>query len=84
MLLITEEASDSRPSNGELNDFQILETYLEEVNRHIAITASNNGIPYAEVYLYKGYIGQDGVHPTDEGYEVIAERLRELGYSPFR
>jgi lysophospholipase L1-like esterase len=36
------------------------------------------------VHLEKGYIGQDGVHPTDEGYEVIAERLRELGYSPFR
>jgi hypothetical protein len=84
MLLITEEASESRPSNGELSDFQILETYLEEVNRHIAITASNNGIPYAEVHLDKGYISQDGVHPTDESYEVIAERLRELGYSPFR
>jgi hypothetical protein len=55
MLPITEEASDSRPSNGELNDFQILEPYLEELNRHIAITASNNGIPYAEVYLDKGY-----------------------------
>ena len=49
MLLITEEASYSHPSNGELNDFQILEPYLEELNRHIAITASNNGIPYAEV-----------------------------------
>ena len=84
MLLITEEASDSRPSNGELNDFQILETYLEELNRHIAITASNNGIPYAEVHLDKGYISQDDVHTTDEGYEVIAERLRELGHRPFR
>ena len=79
MLLITEESSESRPSNGELNDFQIFEPYLEEVNRHIAITASNNSIPYPEVYLDKGYIRQDGVHPTDEGYEVIAERLRELG-----
>ena len=37
MLLITEESSESHPSNGELNDFQILETYLEEVNCHIAI-----------------------------------------------
>ena len=82
MLLITEEASDSRPSNGELNDFQILETYLDEDNHHIAITASNNGIPYAEVHLDKEYTGRDGVPP--EGYEVIAERLWELGYSPFR
>ncbi len=84
MLLITEEASESRPSNGELNEFQILEPYLEELNRHIAITASNNGIPYAEVHLDKGFISQDGVNPTDEGYEVIAERLRELGHRPFR
>ena len=84
MLLITEEASDSRPSNCELNDVQILEPYLDESNRHIAITSSNNGIPYAEVHLDKGYIGRDSVHPTDERYEVITERLRELGYSPFR
>ncbi len=84
MLLITEESSESRPSNGELNDFQIFEPYLEELNRHIAITASNNSIPYAEVYLDKGYISQDGVYPTDEGYEVIAERLRELGHRPCR
>ena len=60
MLLITEESSESRPSNGELNDFQIFEPYLEEGNRHIAITASNNGIPYAEVYLDKGYDGAGG------------------------
>jgi lysophospholipase L1-like esterase len=83
MLLITEESSESRPSNGELNDFQIFEPYLEEGNRHIAITASNNSIPYAEVHLDKGYISQDGVHTTDEGYEVIAERLRELGHRRF-
>ena len=84
MLLITEETSESRPSNGEFNDFQIFEPYLKEVNRHIAITASNNSIPYAEVHLDKGYISQNGVNPTDEGYEVIAERLRELGCRPFR
>jgi lysophospholipase L1-like esterase len=36
--LDTEEAPDSRPGNGELNDFQIFEAYLDEVNRHIAIT----------------------------------------------
>jgi lysophospholipase L1-like esterase len=84
MLLITEESSESHPSNGELNDFQIFEPYLEELNRHIAITASNNSIPYPEVHLDKGYISQDGVHTTDEGYEVIAERLRELGHRPCR
>ncbi|MDQ3912549.1 MAG: SGNH/GDSL hydrolase family protein [Actinomycetota bacterium] len=80
--LDTGEVPDSRRGDDELNDFQIFEPYLDEVNRHIATTASSNGIPYAEVHLDKGYIGPDGVHPTDEGYEVIAERLRELGYYP--
>jgi lysophospholipase L1-like esterase len=60
------------------------EPYLDEINRQIATTASNNGIPYAEVHLDRGYISQDGVHPNDEGYEVIAERLRELGYKPLK
>jgi hypothetical protein len=36
------------------------------------------------VPLDKGYISEEGVHATDEGYEVIAERLRELGHRPFR
>jgi lysophospholipase L1-like esterase len=79
-----EEASDSGPSDGEPNDFQVFEPYLAEVNRHIATTASHNDIPYAEMRLDKGYISQDGVHPNDEGYEAIAGQLRELGYSPLR
>jgi lysophospholipase L1-like esterase len=72
-----EEAPDGEPS-----DFQVFESYLDEVNRHMATTASDNGIPYAEVRLERGYLSQDGVHPNDEGYEVIAGRLRDLGYSP--
>jgi lysophospholipase L1-like esterase len=70
-------------SSGELNALQIFEPYLDEVNRHLATMASDNGIPYAEVRLDGGYISQDRVHPNDEGYEVIAGRLRELGYNPF-
>ena len=69
-------------SSGELNELQVFEPYLDRVNRHIATTASDNGIPYAEVRLDKGYINQDGVHPNDEGYEIIAGRLRDLGYGP--
>jgi hypothetical protein len=57
MLLITEESSESHPSNGELNDFQIFEPYLEELNRHIAITASNNYI------LRRGAPGQGVYKP---------------------
>ena len=61
---------------------EVFEPYLEEVNRHIAESAAENEIPHVQPPLDKGYITPDGVHPNDEGYEVIAERLRELGYSP--
>jgi lysophospholipase L1-like esterase len=61
---------------------EVFEPYLDEVNRHIAGSAAGNEIPYAQPYLDKGYINPDGVHPNDDGYEVIAEQLRELGYSP--
>jgi lysophospholipase L1-like esterase len=58
------------------------EPYLSEVNRHIVSSAADNGIPYAEVRLHEKEMSWDGVHPNDMGYEVIAERLRELGYQP--
>ena len=60
----------------------VFEPYLAEVNRHIAASAADNGIPYAEVRLGEYGMIPDGVHPNDEGYRVIAERLRELGYEP--
>jgi hypothetical protein len=82
--LDTGEAPDIRSGDGGLDDFRVFKPYLDEVNGHIATTASDNGIPLAEVHLDKGYISQDGVLPNDEGYEVIAERLRELGYSPLK
>jgi len=55
---------------------------LDEVNRHIADSAAEDRIPYAQPYLDKGYITPDGVHPNDDGYEVITERLRKLGFDP--
>ncbi len=61
---------------------EVFEPYLREVNRHIAATAADNGIPHAEVRLGEEGMSPDGVHPNDKGYEVIAERLRELGYDP--
>ena len=70
-------------SSGELTDFQVFEAYLDRVNRQLATTAGDNGIPHTEVRLDSRYLSQDGVHPNDEGYEVIAGHLRELGYSPF-
>ncbi len=77
-----EGAANGGPSDG-LDDLQVFEPYLDEVNRLIATTASVNSIPYVEVRLDRRHISQDGVHPNDEGYEVIAGRLRELGYNPF-
>jgi lysophospholipase L1-like esterase len=61
---------------------EVFKPYVEEVNRHIAATAADNDIPYAQPTLGKEYISPDGVHPNDNGYEIIADRLRALGYSP--
>ncbi len=55
---------------------------MDEVNRHIGTTAANHDIPYAQPYLDEEDMSSDGVHPNDHGYEVIADRLRELGYGP--
>jgi lysophospholipase L1-like esterase len=60
----------------------VFKPYLGEVTSRIEKIASENGIPYIEAYLDRGHISQDGLHPNDEGYEVIAEQLRELGYNP--
>ena len=60
----------------------VFEPYLDEVNRHIAASASENGIPHAEVHLGREGMSSDGVHPNNEGYRVIAASLRELGYEP--
>jgi lysophospholipase L1-like esterase len=61
---------------------EVFKPYVEEVNRHVATTAANNNIPYTQPYLGKEYLSPDGVHPNENGYEVIADQLRELGYSP--
>jgi lysophospholipase L1-like esterase len=60
----------------------IFEPYVDEVNRHIGTTAANHDIPYAQKYLDERYISSDGIHPNDDGYEAIADGLRELGYGP--
>ena len=56
--------------------------YLAEVNRHIAASADDYGIPHAEIRLGREGMSEDGVHPNDEGYEKIADGLRGLGYEP--
>jgi hypothetical protein len=44
--------------------------------------ASDAGIPYVEVRLADEDMSEDGLHPNDKGYQVMAERLRSLGYEP--
>jgi lysophospholipase L1-like esterase len=61
---------------------EVFKPYLDEVDRHIATTAAEKEIPYAQPYLDDERINPDGVHPNDSGYKVIADRLRALGYSP--
>jgi lysophospholipase L1-like esterase len=54
--------------------------YLDEVNRRIAATADRNGIPYVEVRLGESGMSPDGIHPNEDGYATIAEKLAESGY----
>ena len=60
----------------------VFEPYLAEVNRHIATSAADRGIPYAEVNLGVGGMSPDGVHPNEHGYGLIADELQDLGYEP--
>jgi lysophospholipase L1-like esterase len=91
-----DKVSDTWQDDGGLNDFQVFKQYLDQVNSHIATTSASTKIPYARVYLAfngpngdedpraKGYISFDGLHPNDTGHRIIADKLRELGYSPLR
>ncbi len=60
----------------------VFEPYVAEVNRRIAASAADEGVPHVAVPLGEEGMGTDGVHPNDEGYRVIADRLRGLGYGP--
>jgi len=92
--VVVDSHSDTWPNDGGLNDFQVLKPYLDQVNSHIATTASLYGVPYAPVYtafngptgtedpIAKGYIAFDAFHPNGTGHAVIANLLRLLGYSP--
>jgi hypothetical protein len=54
--------------------------YLGRVTRHIASSAADAVISYVEVHLADEGMSEDGLHPNDKGYQVIAEQLRSLGY----
>src|SRR5215211_8344707 len=61
---------------------EIFEPYVDEVYRHVATTAPSHDIAYAQSYLDEENMNADRVHPNDDGYAVIADRLRGLGYAP--
>src|SRR5215207_2554987 len=80
--IFVDDAITTWPSEGKIEDIRSLEPYVKAVNYHIATMTADKDVPYIEVYLEKGHVNPDGVHPNDEGYQVVAEQLRKLGYSP--
>jgi lysophospholipase L1-like esterase len=89
-------ADNKEPAASRGTDLQVLKFYLDQINTHIAASAETHGIAYASVYHAfngetatedagaKGFIGSDGIHPTEAGHAVIADLLRGLGYAPLR
>jgi lysophospholipase L1-like esterase len=61
---------------------EVFGPYQGRAIRHIASAADNGDIPYVEVRLGDKGMSEDGLHPNDKGYRVIADRLRSLGYEP--
>ncbi len=78
------ESSDTWPSEGKIDDFQVFEPYVNEINCHIATTTTNTEILYSKACLDREAVNPDGVHPNDKGHEIIADHLRALWYSPLR
>ena len=61
---------------------EVFGPYQGRAIRHIASAADNGDIPYVEVRLGDKGMSEDGLHPNDRGYRVIADRLRSLDYEP--
>jgi hypothetical protein len=71
--------------------FDVINTYKQDANKHVIQVASEHHIPVARVYaafrgsngdedpMDKGYV-YDYLHPTEEGADLMAKLLRELGY----
>lgn len=72
--------------------FDVFNYYWREANAHVHATAAEYGIPIAHVY--DAFMGEDGrqppeenglvqsdmIHPSDQGNQLIADLLYELGY----
>jgi lysophospholipase L1-like esterase len=61
---------------------RVFEPYLTRIILHVASAAAQGDIPYVEIHLGSAGISEDGLHPNDKGYGLIADRLAELGYAP--
>lgn len=89
-------ADGKEPPASRGTDLDLLNFYLGQINAHIAASAEAHGIAYAPVNrafngdtgtedaVAKGYIGSDGIHPTEVGHAVIADLIGRLGYAPLR
>ncbi|HEX8130000.1 MAG TPA: DUF4214 domain-containing protein [Pyrinomonadaceae bacterium] len=72
----------------------VIKPYLDDVSRFIILSALNNRILPARIYMAfngvsgdidaarRGYMSTDGVHPNDTGHDIIAGEFRALGYQP--
>jgi lysophospholipase L1-like esterase len=90
-----DKAVDTWP-NDQGNDFHVVRRYLDEVNTHIAQTATAANIPYANVYREfngpngdldpadRGLIFLDGIHANTRGHRRMGELLGARGYAPLR
>ncbi|HVL80708.1 MAG TPA: SGNH/GDSL hydrolase family protein [Actinomycetota bacterium] len=74
--------------------FDTLAPFLEEANERIRTSAEVRGLRWARVHeafngpggrsdpVAQGLIADDGLHPSDTGHRLIAERLMALGTRP--
>ena len=76
--------------------FNQVKPYLDDLNRHIFVTAIANRIPVAHVYREfngpngdqdarfppRSYMAGDGIHPNAAGHAAIANAFRALSYRP--
>jgi lysophospholipase L1-like esterase len=61
---------------------KVFRPYVREATRHIASSAAEAGMLHTGVRLDDEDMSEDGLHPNDKGYRMIADRLAKLGYKP--
>jgi lysophospholipase L1-like esterase len=69
-----------------LPDQELADKWVRLFNKHLS-SFTNGQIAITNVYsAFKGkedqFLSSDRIHPNSEGYQIIAEELKRLGYSP--